>query len=170
MVGAAFEVAFWFWFCWSRKKLRFKPSISFPGFYMRFDSKARKPVGINNSYKLLYQIGFDYISYLLGNSFFNFFIFHPFYMEHSKEARGKKPKYYKRNFDNMNFRESSFFCCLQNLFLFLQDVCYVSRIRYSLRTFIFLHQNFAWKQVNHFIEFLFIPQAWTIGVEIFVLF
>ncbi len=132
------------------------------GFYMSLILNE-KYIGVNNSYKLfitnrflrLYPI---YWTILLLTILYSVTVI--VYTHGHSYARFN---IYVDNYNNMNF-SSLFFLIFTNLFLFLQDIVMFLGLDKS-SGFLFFTPNFQ-ETSPQLHSFLFIPQAWTIGVEI----
>lgn len=132
------------------------------GFYMTLILNE-KYIGVNNSYKLFISNRFlrlfpIYWTILLLTLFASFFTS----ICTNAHNLGKLSMYVEY-WDVMSFK-SLFFLIFTNLFLFLQDIVLFLGLD-TLNGELYFTSNF-WQTTPQLHQFLFIPQAWTIGLEI----
>lgn len=132
------------------------------GFYMALILNE-KYIGANNSYKLFISNRFLRLYPIYWLVLFLTILYSVALLIYSKGHSGGSFNVYYANFGNMNFG-SFIFLLFTNLFLFLQDT--IMFLGLDITTgHLFFTSNFK-ETTPQLYTFLFIPQAWTIGVEI----
>jgi peptidoglycan/LPS O-acetylase OafA/YrhL len=132
------------------------------GFYMTLILNE-KYIGVNNSYKLFISNRFLRLYPIYWVILFLTILYSVAISIYSKGNNLGNFSVYYDNFENMNFG-SFIFLLFTNLFLFLQDVVMFLGLD-TTTGHLFFTSNFR-ETTPQLHTFLFIPQAWTIGVEI----
>lgn len=132
------------------------------GFYMSLILNE-KYIGVNNSYKLFISNRFLRLYPIYWVILFLTILYSVAIMFYSKGNHLGNFDVYYANFEHMNF-VSFIFLLFTNLFLFLQDAVMFLGLD-TTNGHLFFTSNFR-ETTPQLYKFLFIPQAWTIGVEI----
>jgi peptidoglycan/LPS O-acetylase OafA/YrhL len=132
------------------------------GFYMSLILNE-KYIGVNNSYKLFISNRFLRLYPIYWVVLFLTILYSIAISIYSKGNHLENFSVYYDNFENMNFG-SFIFLLFTNLFLFLQDVVMFLGLD-TTTGHLFFTSNFR-ETTPQLYKFLFIPQAWTIGLEI----
>jgi len=132
------------------------------GFYMTLILNE-KYIGANNSYKLFISNRFLRLYPIYWVVLFLIILYSVAISIYSKGNHLGNFSVYHYNFENMNFG-SFIFLLFTNLFILLQDVVMFLGLDTTTGN-LFFTSNFR-ETTPQLYTFLFIPQAWTIGVEI----